>query len=62
MHTELTFFQFPKTTAEWKNIALNFQEGLNFPHCLGAVNISMKTSQKIRQHTVISEIVEVPTP
>lgn len=34
----LIFFQFPKTTAEWKNIALNFQVKWNFPHCLGAVD------------------------
>lgn len=30
--------QFPTSTAEWKTIALNFQERWNFPHCLGAVD------------------------
>ncbi|XP_050295245.1 uncharacterized protein LOC126735303 [Anthonomus grandis grandis] len=32
------YLKFPKTTAEWKNIALDFQEKWNFPHCLGAVD------------------------
>ncbi|CAH2016404.1 unnamed protein product [Acanthoscelides obtectus] len=32
------FLQFPKTTEEWKKIALDFQERWDFPHCLGAMD------------------------
>ncbi|KAK5648133.1 hypothetical protein RI129_003025 [Pyrocoelia pectoralis] len=32
------YLKFPKTTADWKKIALDFQNRWNFPHCLGAVD------------------------
>lgn len=33
-----SFFQFPRTTQEWKNISQSFEELWNFPHCLGAID------------------------
>lgn len=31
-------FQFPGTSAEWKEIAKLFDKMWNFPHCLGAID------------------------
>lgn len=32
------YLKVPSTTEEWSNIATRFEERLNFPHCIGALD------------------------
>ena len=38
VYAHIFMFQFPSTTAAWLDVAKEFNEKWNFPHCIGALN------------------------